>query len=123
LVGENYSLLKTRAAVLAKTGANVVPSSPSELASHVGIEEFDLVVLCHTLREGARKAVIANARRRWPRVRILQIFSRLGEMTSFADPLDAATPIEPEEVLARATELLVKSDWRQSQAADPRLGA
>jgi DNA-binding response OmpR family regulator len=112
LVGDDYSLLATRAAVLAKTGVDVVPSGPAELKMHLGREKFDLVVLCHTLRSAERKSVMIHARRRWPQARMLQVVTTLGQMCAVECGVDDTTTTAPEELVAHAMRLLSKTHDR-----------
>ena len=120
LVGKNFALLAARAAVLARTGADVVASDPSELATHLGNERFDLVVLCHTLKDRARHTVIANAQQRWPQVRILQILQGTQDLDSADKHANAVTLArEPGELIAHAIELLAKSPNGKRQASPP----
>ncbi len=123
LVGEDFSLLATRAAVLAKTGMDVVPSGPLELRMHLGGEKFDMVVLCHTLRSVERKSVMAHARRRWPQARMLQVVTTLGQMCAVECGVDDTTTTDPEELVAHAMRLLNDAQDRlppQSVGTVPR---
>jgi DNA-binding response OmpR family regulator len=117
LVGDDFSLLATRAAVLAKTGVDVVPSGPAELKMHVGCEKFDLVVLCHTLRSTVRNSVMIHARRRWPKARMLQVVTTLGQMCAVECGVDDTTTTDPEELVAHAMRLLSEThDTRPPQS-------
>lgn len=106
LVGENLELLRRRVGSLARAGAEIVISDPAELETHVGKESFDLVVLCHTLTDVLRRSVTESAHRRWPRVKVLQIFAQRGEVTSIGCPLDDRAPDIPDELLKHTTDLL-----------------
>ena len=76
LVGEDFALLATRTALLAKMGASVTCCSSLELRTHVGSARFDLVILCHTLEDSVRCSLAGDVRRRWPNARILQVLTR-----------------------------------------------
>jgi hypothetical protein len=106
LVGDDFTLLATRVAILAKMGASVVGCDPLELSIHLGNERFDLVILCHTLKLDARRSVIKNARRRWPQVRILQLFSRLDPTAADAFPVDAVASTDPDDLIEQTAKLL-----------------
>jgi hypothetical protein len=93
LVGDNLSLLAARAASLASTGANVVPSDPSELTTHLGNEQFDRVVLTFALTAKQRRATTAEARRRWPNAHIVQDLTRSGETPANHPPESAPAPV------------------------------
>ncbi len=72
LVGDDLPLLAARAASLASSGADVVPSNPAELATHLGNEQFDRVVLSSTLAAKVRRSITTEAHRRWPNALIEQ---------------------------------------------------
>ena len=72
LVGEHRGLLRASAEVLRNTDAEVVCSYPSDLHGHSG-EQFHLVVLCHTLARQEAVSIAAEARQRWPEIRVLGI--------------------------------------------------
>jgi len=73
LVGEDLRLLSTRAAVLGQGGAEVDTARPEELSVRMMARSYDLLVLCHTLREKDAEAIALLAQQQWPEVRILQI--------------------------------------------------
>ena len=106
LVGDNFSLLATRVAILAKMSAGAVGCNPAELATHLGNEKFDVVILCHTLHESTRRSVIANARRRWPEVRILQILPRMDKTSPTSFLVDEVASTEPDDLIRRTAKLL-----------------
>jgi hypothetical protein len=106
LVGSDFPLLRNHRAALAKTGVDIVLSDPMELEIHVGGERFDLVVLCHTLTDTARRAATATAHRRWPHVRVLQICADHAEMKSLGCPMDDRTAVAFDEIAAHASKLL-----------------
>ena len=121
LVGDDFSLLATRVAILTKMGASAVGCDPLELAIHLGNEKFDLVILCHTLKPNVRKSVIEDARRRWPQVRILQLFSRLDEMPAEALPVDAVASTDPADLIAHIAKLLGRPPRKPpARARQPR---
>jgi hypothetical protein len=89
LVGDDLSLLAARAASLASNGAKVVPTNPSELATHLGNEQFDRVVLTFALAAKVRRSTTAQAHRRWPNAQIVQDLTRTGEAPA-NQPLESA---------------------------------
>jgi len=76
LVGEDSALLEGWANSLAEGGAFVTCCNASEFDLHLWKETYDLVVLCHTLKPGVERSLIATeVYRRWPQARILQVIS------------------------------------------------
>jgi hypothetical protein len=75
LIGEQPSLLATRAEILAKTGALVTCCDMTQLFGLLRDGNFDLVILCDTLLESGvrRSCVISDVYRRWPRASVLQV--------------------------------------------------
>jgi len=106
LVGEDLGVLRRRVGPLACTGAQVVVTDPAELETHIGTESFDLVILCHTLPDLVRRAACEISRRRWPRVKILQIFEKSGDLASIGCRLEDRASDLPEELINHASELL-----------------
>lgn len=76
LLGEHRALLRASAEVLSNIDVDVVYCHPSDLNGR-SREQFNLAVLCHTLTRQQAAAIAAEARERWPQLRILQI-SRFG---------------------------------------------
>jgi DNA-binding response OmpR family regulator len=107
LVGENQSLLQTRAAVLEQTGAEVVWLTPAELAADREPGAVDVLVVCHSIRVEDRRSLIANSRKRWPGVQVLQLVRY--DFESSAPELGAdgvAISANPAKLLSRITEML-----------------
>lgn len=93
LVGEDSTLLATRAEVLKRTGANIACSSARNAKSVMDEEIFDILVLCHSVPDGMATDLIDYVHQRWPEVKILTVVAeRLEyrgtgvEMTSSSDP-------------------------------------
>lgn len=63
LAGNDSRLLATRAAVLARTGASVAYGDARETLDTLDREAFDLVVLCHSLRESDVVMIVDKARK------------------------------------------------------------
>ncbi len=73
LIGDDFRLLATRAALLSKTGACTVCCNAAEMQRDLERESFDLVVLCHSLSaEDVRKAA-ALANQRWPEAKVFLV--------------------------------------------------
>jgi hypothetical protein len=73
LLGEDLGLLATRAAVLRRVDADVDLCRPQDCSARMNARRYDLLVLCHTLRERDAEAITQQAQQRWPNVQILQI--------------------------------------------------
>ena len=107
LVGMNEPLLRSRAAVLAKTGAEVVVSPPEEITSTGKRGQVDLLVMCHSIRAEHREAVAAAWRKHWPRLRILQLVRNESEAAFPGRHADAvAVSLDPGALLERSRRLL-----------------
>jgi hypothetical protein len=106
VIGENASLLQTRALVLAKTGAATVCSTPAQLPSKMAETTAGLVVLCHTLKADQRALIVENVQTRWPAARVLQVCQRPNEEPHDSRVDGWAFGGEPATLLRRAKELL-----------------
>jgi hypothetical protein len=106
LIGEYWSLLKTSADVLRKTNSEISYCNPSELAEY-WTGHFDLIVLCHTVSAAEAESIAADARWRWPGIRILQM-SRFDFGTARIPPHADAVAVsgKPEDLFACTMELL-----------------
>src|ERR1700733_1233627 len=107
LAGQDPRLLKTRAAVLKKTGAEVVFCNASEALKVVASKTFDLVVLCHSVPAGEAEMTADSSRKRSDKTRVLLVISgawpeSLGDAAKF----DAVTLPDPARLIAQAVELL-----------------
>jgi hypothetical protein len=107
LAGQDYRLLSTRAAVLKKTGANVMCCDASEALKLVESEPVDLIVLCHSLAEieAERIAERAHSRSEGPKVLFLTLDAYQGTPYPNAK-FDAMSLPDPTGLIAQATELL-----------------
>lgn len=116
LIGEESSLLTTRAEILAKTGACVTCCDMNSLNALLWDRSFDLVILCHTLLgSGVRRScLIADIYRRWPQASVLQVVRGHGDHAAETG-LDASlTWREPGELVNSAVKLLGKppqAEW------------
>lgn len=96
LVGKDFRLLATRAAVLSRSGASTVCCNPAEMKRELAGEKFDVVVLCHTLLpEAAGEDVAGLARRWWPQAKILLLRSDLPQEKYEEILRDAVLSAEP----------------------------
>jgi hypothetical protein len=79
---------------------------PEEFTARMTTRHYDLLVLCHTLRESDAETISTLAQKNWPDVRILQIV-RERWMEGALRPGTAflSTP-EPKRLVERARELL-----------------
>jgi hypothetical protein len=109
LVGEDLQLLATRAAVLRKVDAEVELGRPEELKALMSERHYDLLVLCHTLREKDANTITQLARQRWPGTQILQIVrERWMEKPQRMGIAALSTP-EPRRLVERTRELFPAS--------------
>jgi hypothetical protein len=104
IVGDDFHLLATRAAILSKTGSKVTCCNASEFADHLGNDSFGLVVLCHTLAEDTRDRIVGDTHRRWPNARLLEVASLV--QRRYVREVDAETASEPGKLLENACRLL-----------------
>jgi CheY-like chemotaxis protein len=107
LAGSDCRLLETRAAVLAKTGAEVVFHNTHEALAVLDRDVFDLVILCHSLIESEAAAIVAKVHEKAPGTKILMVTSNLDTygMRPGSD-VDATSLPEPGHLVALAGQLL-----------------
>ena len=94
LVGEDSSLLATRAEVLKRTGANITCVSTHQAKPLLESESFDIIVLCHSLPETVSSELVEVVNRGWPEMKILLVVSPVGlehqipgtDLTSSGEP-------------------------------------
>lgn len=107
LVGADQSLLRTRAALLRKTGCQTVCATANSALTMQGEYRCEIVVLCHTLPDAVGLALLRILRERWLQTRILQVLPhREWGTVSAAALADAVCYTEPERLILRTTELL-----------------
>jgi hypothetical protein len=106
LIGEDLRLLATRAAVLRKVDAEVDLGRPEEFTARMTARRYDLLVLCHTLREKDSEAITTLAHQGWPEVRILQIVRERWMEKPVRHGVAALSTPEPKRLVERARELL-----------------
>jgi CheY-like chemotaxis protein len=107
LAGNDFRLLTTRAAVLAKTGAATVCCSVAEALKVLEAEKFDLIVLCHSMSDNDSGRIIELACKCQPDTRILLVVADAGAGRSYKNAaLDSTNSFEPEHLLRRTIQLL-----------------
>jgi DNA-binding response OmpR family regulator len=107
LVGNDFRLLTTRAAVLAQTKAKVVCCNALEVMQVLQDKSFDLVILCHSLTGKQTSEITAIVRQKMPRTKILMIIfdtSEGGPPKGVA--LDAVISADPRGLVRRTSEIL-----------------
>ena len=108
VAGQDIHLLGTRAAVLARTGADVISCIGSKTVGTVKSERPDLLVLCHSLLSDNDAGAIADEIRACCQAtKILMVLSELGSDLPVQDAkFDAICPPNPERLIVLAIELL-----------------
>lgn len=123
IVGDDFRLLATRAAVLAKTGASTVCCTASEMMRDLAREHFDLVVLCHSLSDRDAREVTIVAGRWWPQARVLSILSTMEAANYSGEGSDALLPSDPNGLVRQVATLLQKLQNHHIRETVPVLGA
>lgn len=107
LVGQDFRLLATRAAVLAKTDASVVCCNALEAMKILENESFELIVLCHSLAEKQASEITDAVHHRWPKTRILMVVSNIAQERLYRGvEFDATSSPDPNRLVHRTAELL-----------------
>jgi response regulator RpfG family c-di-GMP phosphodiesterase len=124
LVGEDEMLLKTRAAVLGKIGVEIICSNTACALAVQAAHECELVVLCHSVREGDCAAITEALHERWPKTRVLLIIPQRewGSVQARA-VVDSITSSEPERLIGRTAELLRRVGWSEGESAAALTGS
>jgi CheY-like chemotaxis protein len=121
LIGNDFRLLATRAALLAKTGASTVCCNPAEVQKDLEGEMFDLVVLCHSLSEEDARKVVALVHQRWPEVKVFLIESSVPLEKTFdgvaIDRTISSTPHTLLEQMSAALQMLPKDGVQEAMSA------
>jgi ribosomal silencing factor RsfS len=112
LAGSDCRLLSTRAAVLAKTGGDVVHLNTTETMKILDREAFDLVVLCHSLQREDVAVIVDKVHQKIPGAKILMVTSALDGFELYPNTkIDATSIPEPGHLVALAKELLQVSSY------------
>ena len=107
LVGKDFHLLATRAAILSRTGASTVCCNPAEMKRDLAGDKFDVVILCHSLvPQDADEDVAGLARQWWPQAKILLLRSNLSQAKYEEIQCDAVIPADPAGMLRETLVLL-----------------
>jgi hypothetical protein len=108
LAGQDIHLLGTRAAVLARTGADVISCIGAKTVGMVRSERPDLLVLCHSLLSDNDAHSIADEIRACCKTtKILMVVSELESDLPLQDAkFDAICSSNPERLIGHANELL-----------------
>jgi hypothetical protein len=106
LIGEDLTLLATRAAVLRRVDAEVDLARPGEFTARMMARCYDLLVLCHTLQERDADTIASQVSQSWPKVRILEIVRERWMAEPVRRGVTALSTSEPKRLVERARELL-----------------
>lgn len=106
-VGEDADLLKTRADVLRKTGANVLCCSGAAALKFITEWEFDLVVLGHSVRKEDAQRITDAAHRQGSKTLVMLLISdRDREQQYDGINLDGRSFVESACLIRSAVDLL-----------------
>jgi CheY-like chemotaxis protein len=106
-VGEDFDLLRTRAEILSKTGANVLCSSGVAALKFIAEWEFDLIVLGHSVRQQHAKQITEAAHRRGSKTLVLLlVLDESQEHAYDGINLDGRSFVEPGCLIRSASQLL-----------------
>jgi DNA-binding response OmpR family regulator len=112
-VGEDSHLLRTRAEVLQKTGANVLCSSGASAARFIREWEFDLIVLCHSVGHQDAERITELAHQPGSKTLVMLLVSdRLKEQECAGIDLDARSFVEPNCLVRSIADLLDRHEGR-----------
>ncbi len=108
VAGQDIHLLGTRAAVLAKTGADVISCIGSKTVGMAKSERPDLLVLCHSLlSDNDAESIADEIRACCKATKILMVVSKLDSDLPIQDEkFDAICSSNPERLIVHANELL-----------------
>ena len=97
--GHDGRLLDTRRLVLSAAGLHVLTAARPEEAERLLMQQpVDLLLLCHTLSETERDAMLSDSRARWPQMKLLLV-------TTVMQPTPEG-PWETVEALAGAEQMI-----------------
>jgi CheY-like chemotaxis protein len=116
-VGEDPELLKTRAMLLQRLNAEVKwTTSIREALEYLSNENFDLIVLCHSLKESDTTGISNAVRMRQPPPNVLSISKSFGFNDERAQILcDAIVDSNPASLIDCARALLLKRSFPHSE--------
>lgn len=120
LIGLDQSLLRTRAAVLARTGCRTVCASVADALPMQERCRADLVVVCHTLPEPLSIALVNALHERWQGTRVLLVLEpEETVMRTSMSLADGVSSTAPERLLRRSAELLRSPRRQDVRTAEP----
>ncbi|GAC1651127.1 MAG: hypothetical protein NVS9B15_11150 [Acidobacteriaceae bacterium] len=109
LVCDDEVLLSTRAALLRRTGAEVLPCKSHDALELQQRRTCGLVVLCHSVPEPMFACLAETIHNRWPATIRLYVVPQCDRRLADRDtPVDDTVSSDPCKLLARVTELLGK---------------
>ena len=108
LIGNDFSLLTTRAAVLAQTKARLTCCNALEAGQVLQGKSFDLVVLCHSLTRTEAEEIAERTHRILPGAKILMVSSASSQDPPKGIGFDGMVSSGPAGLIRRASELLLE---------------
>lgn len=103
MIGQDRSLIETRAGVLRLAGYTVVSSLPKHAVTQFLAGDFDLVLLCHSIPREDRERVARKIREYTSRTPIISVTFAVDQKDSFTD---ATIHSDPDELIAGLHEAL-----------------
>ena len=118
LVGEDETLLQTRAAVVRTAGVESICCKPEAALSFLSQQSFELVILCHSLSEYTCASLAYVIHEHWPATALLAVSAATNIPQVAKDPpLVTITSAEPELLVLQVLELM--HSRRPPQASRP----
>lgn len=104
-LGEDAFLLETRAAVLRRTGAEVVSANLASALPYLETRCFDIVVLCHSVPVHLCRTLGEIIQQNWPATRLLRLSTARAWEEAEPAGIDISSP-QPEQLLEHTVILL-----------------
>lgn len=106
-IGEDVELLKSRMDLLRATGSEVQGSRSDESLATLERRQFDLVVVCHSVRAGQAERIYEAAHRNKEATVVLRLMPFwVGDQSNFKSSFDAVANVEPSALFRTADALL-----------------
>ncbi len=106
-IGEDVELLKSRKDLLRTTGSEVQCSRSDESLATLEQRQFDLVVVCHSVRCGEAEQIYEAAHRNNEATVVLRLLPFwVGDQSNFKNSFDAVANVEPAALVRTADSLL-----------------
>jgi len=106
-VGQDEALLSSRVAILRRCEAEVVAARASEALKILTAQQFDLVVLCHTVTMDDMKELVRSAHRQASDLKVLQILKTAELSRARTSPAaDDTTSTDPASLEAKVAQML-----------------